>query len=126
MPLRVKNVAAGFYDATGFHSVRSSPDYDPDRAGDDYSQRRWHPAAKRKKKPSGRKPKPGAHRKRGASAKRRATVRKHNPISTKWTTARVRRTGRGDVQVMLFPKRGAGAKRRAPVRRAPARRARRR
>jgi hypothetical protein len=26
----------GFVDATGFHPIRSSSDYDPDRAGDDY------------------------------------------------------------------------------------------
>jgi len=33
---RVKNVERGFYDATGFHPIRSSRDYDPDRAGDEY------------------------------------------------------------------------------------------
>jgi hypothetical protein len=33
---RVKNVERGFYDATGFHPLRSSRDYDPDRAGDEY------------------------------------------------------------------------------------------
>lgn len=35
-PGRVRNVE-GFYDATGFHPIRSASDYDPDRAGDDYS-----------------------------------------------------------------------------------------
>jgi hypothetical protein len=72
MAMRVKNVAAGFYNATGFHPIRSSSDYDPDRAGDDYSQRK--PAAKRKKKPSGRKParpKAKAHRKRTAKVSRK-------------------------------------------------------
>jgi hypothetical protein len=32
---RRRNVAQGYYDQTGFHPIRSSPDYDPDRAGDD-------------------------------------------------------------------------------------------
>lgn len=35
IPLR-KNVAQGFYDGTGFHPIRSSRDYDPERAGDEY------------------------------------------------------------------------------------------
>jgi hypothetical protein len=30
-----RNVAQGFFDQTGFHPIRSSADYDPDRAGDD-------------------------------------------------------------------------------------------
>ena len=47
MTMRVKNIAAGFYDAGGFHPIRSSADYDPDRAGDEYSQR---PTKRRKKK----------------------------------------------------------------------------
>jgi hypothetical protein len=32
---RRRNVAQGFFDQTGFHPIRSSADYDPDRAGDD-------------------------------------------------------------------------------------------
>ena len=31
-----RNVAQGFYDQTGFHPIRKSKDYDPDRAGDEY------------------------------------------------------------------------------------------
>lgn len=35
MPLRVKNIAAGFYDSKGvFHPIRASADYDYDRAGE--------------------------------------------------------------------------------------------
>ena len=34
-PLR-GNVAQGFYNETGFHPIRASKDYDPDRAGDEY------------------------------------------------------------------------------------------
>jgi len=33
---RRRNVQKGFYNQTGFHPLRSSRDYDPDRAGDDY------------------------------------------------------------------------------------------
>ena len=104
MAMRVKNIAAGFYDSTGFHPVRSSADYDPDRAGDSYSQR--SPKAKRKKKASGRKPRPKAHRARTAKVSR-----KRNPIPVKWATAKVRKLG-NNIQVMLFPKRKV-AKRRA-------------
>jgi hypothetical protein len=101
MAMRVKNIAAGFVDSTGFHPIRSSADYDPDRAGDDYSQRSVRgPSAKRKKKATGKKPKPGAHR-----------TRSKNPITTKWVTSKVRRVG-NDIQVMLFPK-GKVARRRA-------------
>lgn len=103
--MRVKNEAAGFYDSTGFHPIRGSSDYDADRAGDEYSERR--PKAKRKKKATGRKAKPKAkaHRKRTA----KAVGRKRNPIPVKWATAKVRKLG-NDIQVMLFPK-GKVAKR---------------
>jgi hypothetical protein len=123
--MRVKNIAAGFYDAQGFHPIRSSADYDPDRAGDEYSQRK--PRAKRRKKPAGRKPKPGArkHAKRSPAVRRvastlRALGRKRNPIPVKWVTAKVRRLG-NDVQVLLFPK-GRVAKRRAKTQQAGVRR----
>lgn len=109
MAMRVKNIAAGFYNATGFHPIRSSADYDPDRAGDEYSQRR--PKAKRKKRATGRKPKPKAKAHRRRTAK---VGRKRNPIPVKWATAKVRKVG-NDVQVMLFPKKRV-AKRRAVVR----------
>jgi len=104
MAMRVKNIAAGFYDSTGFHPVRSSADYDPDRAGDSYSQR--SPKAKRKKKASGRKPRPKAHRARTAKVNR-----KRNPIPVKWATAKVRKLG-NNIQVMLFPKRKVAKRRR--------------
>jgi hypothetical protein len=35
-PLRRKNVEFGHWDKTGFHPWRSSRDYDPERAGDEY------------------------------------------------------------------------------------------
>jgi hypothetical protein len=94
MAMRVKNIAAGFYDATGFHPIRSSADYDPDRAGDDYPQR-TAPAPRRKGK--------------------RMAKRKRNPIPSKWVAANVKRVG-NDIQVMLFPK-GKVARRRVARRR---------
>lgn len=34
-PGKIRNVAQGYYDATGFHPIRASADYDPDRLSDD-------------------------------------------------------------------------------------------
>lgn len=50
-PVR-RNVAQGYYDATGFHPIRASKDYDPDRAGDEYSDtgRKRKAQAKKAKK----------------------------------------------------------------------------
>jgi hypothetical protein len=45
--MRVKNIQAGYVDSQGFHPIRSSVDYDPDRAGDYYSQK---PKKKAKRK----------------------------------------------------------------------------
>ena len=101
--MRVKNVAAGFYDSSGFHPN---------------SQRR--PAAKRKKKATGRKSKPKAHARRALPTNIQPdTMRKHNPIPVKWATAKVRKVG-NDIQVMLFPK--GTAKRRTTKRRTTKRR----
>lgn len=127
MAMRVKNIAAGFYNATGFHPIRSSEDYDPDRAGDSYSQkskpaprRRKKAVAKRKHKPAARKRKPAVRRGAFPTNIQPDTMRKHNPIPTSWVAANVKRVG-NDIQVMLFPK-GKVAKRRA-VKRKVARRA---
>lgn len=35
----VENISMGFYDATGFHPIRASYDYDEDRVGEDYRPR---------------------------------------------------------------------------------------
>lgn len=43
-----RNVQAGFYDATGFHPLRASSDYDPDRAGDDYESKSDNKSVKRR------------------------------------------------------------------------------
>jgi hypothetical protein len=48
-----RNIAAGAYDAGGvFHPFRSSPDYDPDRAGDEYGARTDNKGFTRKRKGS--------------------------------------------------------------------------
>jgi hypothetical protein len=121
MAMRVKNVAAGFYNATGFHPIRSSADYDPDRAGDEYSQRSAPKPRRGKsgKRAAGRKAKPRArkHVRRkaspmpapGFSPGAYQAPRTRNPIPVKWATAKVRKVG-NDIQVMLFPK-GKVAKR---------------
>lgn len=107
MAMRVKNVAAGFYDATGFHPIRSSGDYDPERAGDEYSERRTKARRKKPKAKARWKRTPAVRR---AASTLRALGRKRNPIPVEWVTAKVRKLG-NDVQVMLFPK-GKVAKRR--------------
>jgi hypothetical protein len=38
-PHRHRNVAQGYYDGTGFHPIRKSSDYDPDRVGELYQYR---------------------------------------------------------------------------------------
>lgn len=106
--LRVKNIAAGFYDSHGiFHPIRRSPDYDPDRASDDYGSRtdsaglryaRGHkPKPRKKAKAKGRK----RTAKRTTKRHTKAKGRKRNPIPTSWTSGKVRRLPNGDLQVMI-------------------------
>ena len=55
-PGKVRNIAQGFYDATGFHPIRASGDYDPDRLFDDSeSERSSRKKRKAKKKPAKKK-----------------------------------------------------------------------
>lgn len=42
-----RNIEAGFYNATGFHPIRSSRDYDQDRADDPED---YYPIKKKKRK----------------------------------------------------------------------------
>jgi hypothetical protein len=44
-----RNVERGFYNATGFHPLRRSRDYDPDRSGDDYGAKTDGRGFKKKK-----------------------------------------------------------------------------
>ena len=62
-PGRIQNIAQGYYDGTGFHPIRASSDYDPDR--DDYSDVKRKRRAKKKVVAKKRKP-----------AKRKATAKK--------------------------------------------------
>lgn len=81
MALRVKNIAAGFYDAHGFHPIRRSPDYDPDRAGDDYGAAKDNIGLRYKRSYS-----TAARRKAKAKAKPKARKRASKRTSTpaKW------------------------------------------
>lgn len=63
-----RNVAAGVYGRDGvFHPFRSSSDYDPDRAGDEYGARTDNEGSSKYRK----KKKATAKRKSKAKAKRR-------------------------------------------------------
>lgn len=129
MALRVKNVAAGFYDATGFHPIRRSADYDSDRAGEDFKDKTAgkglsYKGSKNKPKSKKRKAVKRATKKttkRKAAPKRKAVKRttrkaatkgkRKNPakatkgmVPAKWTRAKVRRTASGDIQVMFTRK----------------------
>jgi hypothetical protein len=87
MPIRVKNVAAGFVDEEGiFHPIRASYDYKAKRAGEKVKKAR----------------------------KTKAKGKKRNPLPTSWTAAKVRRNPKGEIQVLIVPK--AKAKRK-PARR---------
>lgn len=114
MPLRVKNIAAGFYDETGFHPIRRSPDYDADRAGDDYGSKSGNAGLRYKKgssRKSGKKKTRGKQSKRAPSGKKGS--RRKNPIPSSWVGAKVRRLPSGDLQVMLSPALGSRLRRRS-------------
>lgn len=56
-PGKIRNIAQGFFDQYGFHPIRASADYDPDRLSDDTEgsykrKRRKKTKAKSKKKPA--------------------------------------------------------------------------
>jgi hypothetical protein len=129
MALRVKNVAAGYVDATGFHPIRSSSDYDPSRLSDEkvasrekkrkkkiggwkvtdtakwqgYSNATSTPTSSGRKKTKKKAAKKTAAKKteKKTAAKKRVAVKK-NPLPVgKWKAAKVMRTKSGDVKVML-------------------------
>jgi hypothetical protein len=130
MPIRVKNVAQGFYNATGFHPIRSSWDYDPDRAGDMHSEGTGRRKKKAKAKPKAKKRAAPKRKvaKRKTTAERKLITRAlleragyvskkrpkgagkgfgrkvmkiSNPIPAKFTSAKVRRLPSGDIQVLI-------------------------
>lgn len=110
MPIRVKNVAMGFYDSNGiFHPIRASDDYSRARAGEGRKKkakkkaktaRKRKAAPKRKATTKRRTVKRAVKRtvKRGA---KRGVKRSKNPIPAKFTTAKVRRLPSGDIQVLI-------------------------
>jgi hypothetical protein len=124
MALRVKNVAAGYVDATGFHPIRSSSNYEPSHLSDEKVASR---EKKRKKKigrwkvsdaarrqgytnttstststSRGRKKTKKTAAKKAAKKVAKKTAAKKNPLPVgKWKAAKVMRTKSGDVKVML-------------------------
>ena len=69
-PSLKRNIAGGAYGAGGvFHPFRSSPDYDPDRAGDDYGARTDNTGFTRRSKPKGRAKKKTALKKKKSNPK---------------------------------------------------------
>lgn len=94
MPKR--NIAAGYYDSTGFHPIRSSPDYDPDRAGDDYSD------TKPKKKKKGVKKKAKGKAKRNGPPMKR--VRRNSVVIRNASSVTVKKNADGTVDIRTVRK----------------------
>lgn len=67
-----RNVEAGYYDATGFHPIRASRDYDADRAGDEYSTGRSTGRGAKK----GKKKNPGTKAERAVKAQKKSAKRR--------------------------------------------------
>lgn len=125
MPLKVKNIAAGYYANGKFHPIRASADYDPERVEESFDYARIgkkarkekakraaeiakaaRAAARAAKKVSASSPKTKkASRKRsvsGAAKLAARKARKKNPIPTnRWVPAKVRRTKSGDIKLIL-------------------------
>lgn len=96
MPIRVTNIEAGYYDKRGFHPLRRSLDYDPDRAGDDYSSQRDSMGLRYERKSKAKR----AHRfVRGTAVNPQRRAAKLIPV--RWSPAKVRRLKSGAVQVMI-------------------------
>lgn len=69
-----RNIKRGFYDATGFHPVRSSPDYDPDRVDELYRYgRRGKESSHSRKR---RKPRRKSHARKSHARKSRRRSRR--------------------------------------------------
>ena len=113
MPLKVKNIDAGFQDAYGrFHPIRASADYVPSLVGE---TAKWKKASVRKMQLAAKKAaqiaaaakaaakaKVKSKVKAKAKAKAKATARKHNPIPTgRYIDAKIMRTRKGDLKVII-------------------------
>jgi len=115
MPLKVKNIDAGFQDAQGrFHPIRAAADYDPSAVGEkakwkSASIRKIQQAAKRaaqiaaaSRAASRAKETPKAKSKAKTKAKAKSTARKRNPIPTgRYIDAKIMRTRKGDLKVII-------------------------
>ena len=120
MPIKVKNVAMGFWRNGIFHPVRASHDYDPERAGEDedaeiqplrLSKKQSLEAAKHfkrayleRKKAEREQAKKKAAKKATKKAAKKAAKKatRKNPIPTnRYVDAKIRRTPRGDIKVIL-------------------------
>lgn len=131
MPLKVKNIAAGFFRDGVFHPIRASRDYDPSLVEEAKQYAKITPRQKERKAkqaeaiaiaarkaaaragkaelaPSAKKKTVGkAAAKSSISGKRakllsRKSKAKKNPIpSNRWVPAKVRRTKSGDIKLLL-------------------------
>ena len=113
MPLKVKNIAAGFHDAQGrFHPIRASADYVPSLVGE---KAKWKKASVKKFQQAAKKAaqiaaaakaaakaKVKSKVKAKAKTKAKATARKRNPIPTgRYIDAKIMRTRKGDLKVII-------------------------
>ena len=89
-----KNVEAGFWNATGFHPIRASRDYDADRAGDEYGD--YGPGYGQGKK-SARKPK----KKNPVRKSRKKSIVLNNPGRVK-----IQQLPNGQIGVTVVRKKG--------------------
>ena len=113
MPLKIKNIAAGFHDAQGrFHPIRAAADYDPSAVGEKV---KWKSASVRKIQQAAKRAAQIAAASRAAAkakakskvkaktkAKAKSTARKRNPIPTgRYIDAKIMRTRKGDLKVII-------------------------
>ena len=113
MPLKVKNIDAGFQDAQGrFHPIRAAADYVPSLVGE---TAKWKKASARKMQLAAKKAAQIAAAAREAAkakvkskvkaktkAKAKSTARKRNPIPTgRYIDAKIMRTRKGDLKVII-------------------------
>ncbi len=127
MPLKVKNISAGYIKGGVFHPIRASKDYEAGRVGEPFDYKKItkaerarkakraeeiakaaRAAAKKKKTASKSAAAKRAAKKKFAAGETRlakkavAKAAKKNPIPvSRWVPAKVRRTKSGDIKVMI-------------------------
>lgn len=119
MPLKVKNISAGYIKDGVFHPIRASKDYDAGRVGEPFDYKKISKSERKRKaklaeeiakasRDAYRKSKKKAS-KTSSKASKAAAVKaaarkaaKKNPIPvSRWVPAKVRRTKSGDIKVMI-------------------------